>query len=117
MNQSSESKLTGMRTLIRDRLKVATCIGFGPRFQHSTGQAYKGGPNTGLFLQVTCDDAIDIDVPGHGYTFGLVKEAQTRGDFDALASRDRRVVRIHIASDLEKGMDRLAEMIADCLGN
>ena len=117
MNRSTESKLTRMRTQIRDRLKVATCVGFGPRFQHSTGQAYKGGPNTGLFLQVTCDDAMDIDVPGHGYTFGLVKEAQARGDFDALANRDRRLLRIHIASNLEKGMDRLAEIFADFLEN
>ncbi|TAN25409.1 MAG: bifunctional transaldolase/phosoglucose isomerase [Actinomycetota bacterium] len=117
MNRSTESKLTGLRTLVRDRLRAATCVGFGPRFQHSTGQAYKGGPNTGVFLQITCENAVDLDVPGHGYTFGLVKESQARGDFDVLAKRARRVVRIHIASDLEAGLDRLAEMFADILGD
>ncbi len=66
---------------MRDRKHVATCLGFGPRFLHSTGQAYKGGPNSGVFLQITCDDADDIPVPGQKYTFGVVKAAQARGDF------------------------------------
>ena len=82
-----EKALTAMRALIRDRTHAATCVGFGPRFQHSTGQAYKGGPNSGVFLQITCDDAADLDVPGHAYSFGVVKAAQARGDLDELYAR------------------------------
>ena len=67
-----------MRARIRDKTRAATCLGFGPRFQHSTGQAYKGGPNSGVFLQITCDDPADIDVPGHSYSFGVVKAAQAQ---------------------------------------
>ena len=70
-----------MRMNVRDHKHVATCLGFGPRFLHSTGQAYKGGPNSGVFLQITCDDAKDLPVPGQKYTFGVVKAAQARGDF------------------------------------
>ena len=66
------------RHAVRDKKHVATCLGFGPRFLHSTGQAYKGGPNSGVFLQVTCDDAVDVPVPGQKYTFGVVKAAQAR---------------------------------------
>ena len=79
--------------LMRDRKHVATCLGFGPRFLHSTGQAYKGGPNSGVFLQITCDDAADLAFPGK-CTFGIVKAAQARGDFQVLAERDRRVLRV-----------------------
>ena len=76
-----------MRHAVRDTEHVATCLGFGPRFLHSTGQAYKGGPNSGVFLQITCDDAADLPVPGQKYTFGVVKAAQARGDFQVLADR------------------------------
>jgi len=72
---------------VRDKRGVATCLGFGPRFLHSTGQAYKGGPNSGVFLQVTCDDSVELPVPGQKYTFGVVKAAQARGDFQVLADR------------------------------
>ncbi|MDA8080235.1 MAG: bifunctional transaldolase/phosoglucose isomerase [Actinomycetota bacterium] len=116
MSSSNELRLRNMRTMVRDRLKVATCVGFGPRFQHSTGQAYKGGPNTGVFLQITCDDLLDVSVPGHSYTFGLVKEAQARGDLDVLAKKDRRVLRIHISGDLEKGLEDLGGMFTDFFG-
>ena len=85
---------------------VATCLGFGPRFLHSTGQAYKGGPNTGVFLQITCDDAVDLPVPGQKYTFGIVKAAQARGDFQVLAERGRRALRVHLGKDLEGGLLR-----------
>ncbi len=116
MQPENELRLRQIRALVRDRFKVATCVGFGPRFQHSTGQAYKGGPNTGVFLQITCDDAVDIAVPGHNYTFGLVKEAQARGDLDVLAKKDRRVLRVHISSGLDQGLDDLVGMLADVLG-
>ncbi|MGH7359697.1 MAG: bifunctional transaldolase/phosoglucose isomerase, partial [Candidatus Rokuibacteriota bacterium] len=82
MTDEHEATLRAIRTRIRDRHRVATCVGFGPRFLHSTGQAYKGGPNTGVFLQVTCDDAADLPVPGQRYTFGVVKAAQAQGDFE-----------------------------------
>ena len=88
--------LTGMRARIRDKTRAATCLGFGPRFQHSTGQAYKGGPNSGVFLQITCDDPADIDVPGHSYSFGVVKAAQASGDLDVLVERGRRALRVHL---------------------
>ena len=83
-DDSHTQALTGMRARIRDKTRAATCLGFGPRFQHSTGQAYKGGPNSGVFLQITCDDPADIDVPGHSYSFGVVKAAQASGDLDVL---------------------------------
>ena len=96
-----------LRRVIRDRTKAATCVGFGPRFQHSTGQAYKGGPNSGVFLQITCDDPADLPVPGQFYTFGIVKEAQARGDFEVLAERGRRALRAHITGDLKAGLETL----------
>jgi hypothetical protein len=85
MNEAHEAQLQAVRHAVRDAKRVATCLGFGPRFLHSTGQAYKGGPNTGVFLQITCDDATDLPVPGQKYTFGVVKAAQARGDFQVLA--------------------------------
>jgi transaldolase/glucose-6-phosphate isomerase len=84
LNESHTRALTAIRKRIRDKTHAATCLGFGPRFQHSTGQAYKGGPNSGVFLQITCDDPADIDVPGHSYSFGVVKAAQARGDLEVL---------------------------------
>jgi transaldolase/glucose-6-phosphate isomerase len=106
-NEANTQALTAMRTRIRDRTHAATCLGFGPRFQHSTGQAYKGGPNSGVFLQVTCDDPADIDVPGHSYSFGVVKAAQARGDLEVLVERGRRALRIHL-KDVDAGLAELA---------
>src|SRR5260370_34987581 len=96
INQAHEATRKGMRTAFRAKKKAATCLGFGPRFLPSTGQAYKGGPNSGVFLQVTCDDKSDLPVPGQKYTFGVVKAAQARGDFTVLVERDRRELRIHL---------------------
>jgi transaldolase/glucose-6-phosphate isomerase len=107
--------LTGLRQSIRDSKRVATCVGFGPRFLHSTGQAYKGGPNSGVFLQITCDDAQDLAVPGQTYTFGTVKAAQARGDFDVLAERGRRALRVHLGKDIAAGLTRLSASIAAAL--
>lgn len=115
MFKEYDDVLTRLRTLVRDRMGVATCVGFGPRFQHSTGQAYKGGPNTGVFLQITCEDADDLEVPGRGYAFGFVKEAQARGDFNVLTQRGRRALRIHILSDLATGLDALYETVDKAL--
>jgi transaldolase/glucose-6-phosphate isomerase len=106
-NEANTHALTAMRTRIRDRTHAATCLGFGPRFQHSTGQAYKGGPNSGVFLQITCDDPADIDVPGHSYSFGVVKAAQARGDLEVMVERVRRALRIHL-KDVDAGLAELA---------
>ena len=97
-----------LRTKIRDAKKVATVAEFGPRFLHSTGQAYKGGPNSGVFVQITSQDAADLPVPGERYTFSVVKAAQARGDFDVLAERGRRALRVHITGDLEAGLKTLS---------
>jgi len=107
MNEEHEQSLQAVRHEIRDKKHVATCLGFGPRFLHSTGQAYKGGPNSGVFLQVTCDDAVELPVPGQKYTFGVVKAAQARGDFQVLAERGRRALRVHLGKDLKSGLAAL----------
>jgi transaldolase/glucose-6-phosphate isomerase len=106
-NERHTQALTAMRTRIRDRTHAATCLGFGPRFQHSTGQAYKGGPNSGVFLQITCDDSADINVPGHSYSFGVVKAAQASGDLEVLVERGRRALRVHL-KDVGAGLTELA---------
>ena len=111
MNPEHESALETIRHGIRDRKRVATCLGFGPRFLHSTGQAYKGGPNSGVFLQITCDDAVDLPVPRQKYTFGVVKAAQARGDFQVLAERKRRALRVHLGKDIKAGLERLREAL------
>ncbi len=102
--------LTAMRSRIRDRTRAATCLGFGPRFQHSTGQAYKGGPNSGVFLQITCDDPADMAVPGHSYSFGVVKAAQARGDIGVLVERDRRALRVHL-KDVDAGLAEFSRAV------
>ncbi len=115
MNDANEKVLQSARHAVRDRKRVATCLGFGPRFLHSTGQAYKGGPNTGVFLQITCDDAIDLPVPGQKYTFGIVKAAQARGDFEVLAERGRRALRVHLGADVAAGLAQLQSSIVKAL--
>lgn len=114
-NAAHDVLLQAIRHAVRDRARVATCLGYGPRFLHSTGQAYKGGPNTGVFLQVTCDTGADLPVPGQSYTFGTVKAAQARGDFDVLAARGRRLLRVHLGADLAAGLDRLATLVNEAL--
>jgi transaldolase/glucose-6-phosphate isomerase len=113
-NESNTRVLTAMRTRTRDRTRAATCLGFGPRFQHSTGQAYKGGPNSGVFLQITCDDPADIAVPGHSYSFGVVKAAQARGDFEVLVERGRLALSVHL-KDVDTGLAELARAIEAAL--
>jgi transaldolase/glucose-6-phosphate isomerase len=107
--------LQDLRTKIRDAKKVATVAEFGPRFLHSTGQAYKGGPNSGVFTQITAEDKADLKVPGERFTFSVVKAAQARGDFDVLAERGRRALRVHITGDLEAGLHTLASAIGSAL--
>jgi hypothetical protein len=111
MNLGNEKALQAIRHAVRDNKKVATVLGFGPRFLHSTGQAYKGGPNSGVFLQITCDDAKDLPVPGQKYTFGIVKAAQARGDFSVLAERSRRALRVHLGKNLKSGLATLTKAV------
>ncbi|HUA24907.1 MAG TPA: bifunctional transaldolase/phosoglucose isomerase [Steroidobacteraceae bacterium] len=115
MNATHEQRLQALRHAVRDNMRVATCLGFGPRFLHSTGQGYKGGPASGVFLQITCDDATDVPVPGRKYTFGVVKAAQARGDFQVLAERNRRALRVHLSSDLPAGLSVLDAAVREAL--
>lgn len=114
-NELHQIQLQTLRQMIRDAKHVATCVGFGPRFLHSTGQAYKGGPNTGVFLQITCDDAIDFPVPQQKYGFSVVKAAEARGDFQVLAERARRALRVHLGTDVRAGLATLQTILAQIL--
>ena len=117
MNGVHEHALQTLRHAVHDKKRVATCLGFGPRFLHSTGQAYKGGPNSGVFLQITCEDATDLPVPGQRYTFGVVKAAQARGDFQVLVERDRRALRVHLGKDVAAGLAKLNAAITQALNS
>jgi len=110
-----EEAIQGFRDKVRDAKRVATCLGFGPRFLHSTGQDYKGGPNTGVFLQITADHAIDLAIPGQKYSFGVVITAQAAGDLAVLESRGRRAVRVHLKSDVAAGLKMLAAAMDEAL--
>jgi len=114
MSEEHERTLQTARHTVRDAKQVATCLGFGPRFLHSTGQAYKGGPNTGVFLQITCDDKKDLPVPNQKYTFVVVKAAQARGDLEVLAERGRRALRVHLG-DLSESLRILATEIKEAV--
>ena len=107
--------LQELRTAVRDSKRVATCLQFGPRFLHSTGQAYKGGPNSGVFLQITADAADDVNIPGRKASFGVIEAAQARGDFHVLAVRGRRLLHAHIASDVDEGLAALGKAARQAL--
>ncbi|MGI8744658.1 MAG: bifunctional transaldolase/phosoglucose isomerase [Bryobacteraceae bacterium] len=115
MNREHERALEQIRIKVRDHKRVATCLGFGPRFLHSTGQAYKGGPNTGVFLQITCNDAADLAIPAQQFTFSVVKAAQALGDLQVLQERNRRALRLHITGDAGQGLQRLSDAVRDAL--
>lgn len=115
MSDKHTALLQESRVLIRDNKKVATCLGFGPRFLHSTGQAYKGGPNTGVFLQITAEHPTDLEIPGVHYTFGLVIDAQAQADFEVLAQRGRRVLRVHLGKDVAVGLQQLLDSMERAL--
>ena len=114
-NSSHIDTLQQMRLAVRDKRHVATCAEFGPRFLHSTGQAYKGGPDSGVFLQITADDARDLAVPGQKASFGVIKAAQARGDFGVLTERGRRALRVHLKGDIESGLQMLDSAIQNAL--
>lgn len=93
----------------------ATCLGFGPRFLHSTGQAFKGGANSGVFLQVTCDNSCDLSVPGERYSFGAVKSTQALADFRIMTGRGRRALRVHLGQEVAAGLKKLEEAVKKAL--
>ncbi|MBN8982305.1 MAG: bifunctional transaldolase/phosoglucose isomerase [Rhizobiales bacterium] len=103
-NDGNIAALQKARMAIRDAKRIATCVGFGPRFLHSTGQAYKGGANNGVFIQITADEAKDLNAPGQKASFGIIAAAQARGDFGVLTERGRRALRLHIKGDVAKGL-------------
>jgi glucose-6-phosphate isomerase len=111
-----EDTIQKFRHQVRDARKVATCLGFGPRFLHSTGQDYKGGPNTGVFLQITGDHPVDVAIPGQKYSFGVVIAAQAAGDLAVLESRGRRALRVHLGKDIDGGLKTLAAAVGAALG-
>jgi glucose-6-phosphate isomerase len=111
MNAENEELLQKIRHTILAETGAATCLGFGPRFLHSTGQAYKGGANNGVFWQITSDEAIDFAIPEQKYTFGVVKAAQSRGDFQVLVDRDRRALRVHLGADVREGLEKIIQLL------
>jgi glucose-6-phosphate isomerase len=115
MFAENEAAIQRLRHKVRDKKRVATCLGFGPRFLHSTGQDYKGGPNAGVFLQITADHTVDVEIPGQKLTFGVVIDAQAAGDLAVLESRGRRAVRVHLGVDLAAGLDMLAAAFDEAL--
>jgi glucose-6-phosphate isomerase len=116
MFPENEAAIQVLRIGVRNRKHVATCLGFGPRFLHSTGQDYKGGPNTGVFLQITAKHALDAEIPGQRYSFGVVIDAQAAGDLSVLESRGRRALRVHLGADVSAGLNALNAAIAAALG-
>jgi transaldolase/glucose-6-phosphate isomerase len=113
--RETEAALQRIRLEVRDALKVATTVGFGPRFLHSTGQLHKGGPDTGVFLQVTANPAASVPIPGKPWGFGEVVAAQAAGDLSALRSRGRRALRIHLLEDVPRGLEELQAAVARAL--
>ena len=110
-----KAQLRTLQVQVRDSLYLATTVGFGPRFLHSTGQLHKGGANNGLFIQITCDDPEDVPIPGDSFTFSVLKQAQALGDLAALQGKGRRVICIHLGGDVQAGLDRLAGILRAAL--
>lgn len=115
MFEEHEAAIQEFRHKVRDRKRVATCLGFGPRFLHSTGQDYKGGPNTGVFLQITANHAQDVDIPGQKFSFGVVIDAQAAGDLAVLEARGRRALRVHLGAGVAAGLRTLSEAVSAAL--
>jgi glucose-6-phosphate isomerase len=115
MFPAHEAVIQELRHKVLAAKKVATCVGFGPRFLHSTGQDYKGGPNTGVFLQITADHGVDLAIPGQKYSFGIVIDAQAAGDLAVLEARGRRALRIHLGADVAAGLKTLADAVEQAL--
>jgi glucose-6-phosphate isomerase len=103
--------LGDIRQIIGNRLRVASTIGYGPRFLHSTGQLHKGGEDNGIFIQITADGVSDLPIPGESYSFNVLKAAQAMGDYQSLATRNRRIVRLHLGGDIEKSLNYLKQLL------
>lgn len=114
-DSENEQRLEQLRLMIMQHDHVATTVGFGPRFLHSTGQLHKGGPNTGVFLQITSDDKEDVEIPGEKFNFGILKQAQSLGDFLALSKRQRRLLRVHLPAAVTAGLERLGKSMEAAL--
>ncbi|HEY6246140.1 MAG TPA: hypothetical protein VIX17_19475 [Pyrinomonadaceae bacterium] len=108
-----DEELQKIRSTLRHTTRCATTVGYGPRFLHSTGQLHKGGPDTGVFFQITANDAVDFAVPGEPYTFSILKQAQALGDFRSLAKRGRRAIRVDVGNDTLRGLARLHQLIVE----
>jgi len=118
-DEANEAALQELRVAIRDTHCVATTFGFGPRFLHSTGQLHKGGPGSGVYVQVTVDDAVDVDIPGQPFSFSVLKQAQAQGDLESLRNHGRRVLRVHVGgdpADLPEVLRQLAAGITEQVG-
>jgi transaldolase/glucose-6-phosphate isomerase len=111
MSPENDRVLRSLRGRLRDRTRAPTTLGFGPRFLHSTGQLHKGGPDSGLFIQVTADDSVDAAIPGKSMSFGVLKSAQAMGDYLALNARNRRLIRIHLKSETGSELEHLASAL------
>ena len=115
VRQEAESQIAAIRETIARELKVATTTGYGPRFLHSTGQLHKGGPDTGVFLQLTGGGGDDIPLPGEKFTFGVLCRAQAIGDFQSLQSRNRRALSVNLGSDVDAGLKALADVVKNAV--
>ena len=104
-----------IRAIIRDAKRVATTLGYGPRFLHSTGQLHKGGPDSGVFFQITADQGEDLDIPDEPYSFGTLAAAQALGDLKSLSTRNRRVIRIHLGGNVDDGLRRIQKAVEEAL--
>lgn len=102
--EKTEKLLRQLREILRSNFKAATTIGYGPRFLHSTGQYHKGGPDKGMFIQIVCEDKIDKDIPGKNFSFGILKQSQAAGDFESLQMHNRKVIKISVGADVNKGL-------------
>jgi transaldolase/glucose-6-phosphate isomerase len=116
MTDAHDHQLQAIRELIRDKRGVATTLGYGPRFLHSTGQLHKGGPASGVFLHLTAEPASELAIPGESYTFATLERAQAQGDFEVLGERGRRVLRVHLGRNVEGGLAALRRYIEAALG-
>jgi hypothetical protein len=110
-----EATLQEIRTKLRDSLGCATTTGYGPRFLHSTGQLHKGGPDSGVFIQITAADQTDLRIPGEPYTFSILKQAQALGDFRSLYAHGRRAIRVDLGKDVLAGLTKLRELLTKAL--
>jgi transaldolase/glucose-6-phosphate isomerase len=110
-NEEAFRVIDSIRRHVRDNKHLATTFGYGPRFLHSTGQYHKGGPNTGLFIQLTADDSLDFPIGNRSYSFGMLRRAQAQGDLEALRKHERRVVRVNLGSNVLKGLLALKEAV------